>query len=170
MVLPSAQYGAEVIDMKGEEIDKLQKAAENTAMRIIFKASKWAAKAAIGREIGLSNMKARMARNRPLYLRRIETGNNEALKIYWKTDRFTRKVNGTKSLKKIHELSSNRRTGNKRKDSERNQRKNSNGNWERVERRTGEVFRDIEKIQKWNEWGGLQRKSKVNGEVVSENK
>ena len=37
VVLPSALYGAEVIDMKAEEIDKLQK-AENTAMRRILKA------------------------------------------------------------------------------------------------------------------------------------
>ena len=39
VVLPSALYGAEVIDMKGEEIDKLQK-AENTAMRRILIAPK----------------------------------------------------------------------------------------------------------------------------------
>ena len=42
VVLPSTLYGAEVIDMKAEEIDKLQK-AENTAMRRILKASKWTA-------------------------------------------------------------------------------------------------------------------------------
>ena len=78
VVLPSALYGAEVIDMKAEEIDKLQK-AENTAMRRILKAPKWTAQAAI-REIGISNMKARIARSRLLYLRRIETGNNEVLK------------------------------------------------------------------------------------------
>ena len=46
VVLPSALYGAEVIDMKAEEIDKLQK-AENTAMRRILKAPKWTAQAAI---------------------------------------------------------------------------------------------------------------------------
>ena len=79
VVLPSALYGAEVIDMKGEEIDKLQK-AENTAMRRILRAPKWAAQAAIRGEIGISNMKARIARSRLLYLRRIETGNNEVLK------------------------------------------------------------------------------------------
>ena len=39
VVLPSALYGAEVIDMKAEEIDKLQK-TENTAMRRILKAPK----------------------------------------------------------------------------------------------------------------------------------
>ena len=79
VVLPSALYGAEVIDMKVEEIDKLQK-AENAAMRRILKAPKWAAQAAIRREIGISNMNARIARSRLLYLRRIETGNNEVLK------------------------------------------------------------------------------------------
>ena len=79
MALPSALYGAEVIDMKGEEIDKLQK-PENTAMRRIMRAPKWTAQAAIRGEIGISNMKARIARSRLLYLRRIETGNNEVLK------------------------------------------------------------------------------------------
>ena len=79
VVLPSALYGAEVIDMKVEEIDKLQK-AENTAMRRILKASKWTAQAAIRGEIGISNMKARIARSRLLCLRIIETGNNEVLK------------------------------------------------------------------------------------------
>ena len=78
-ILPSALYGAEVIDMKAEEIDKLQK-AENTAMRRILKAPKWTAQAAIRGEIGISNMKVRIARSRLLYLRRIETGNNEVLK------------------------------------------------------------------------------------------
>ena len=78
MVLPCAVYEAEVIDMKVEEIVKLQK-AENTAMRRILKSPKWAAPAIRG-EIGISNMKARIARSRLLYLRRIETGNNEVLK------------------------------------------------------------------------------------------
>ena len=79
VVLPSTLYGAEVIDMKGEEIDKLQK-TENTAMRRILRAPKWAAQAAIKGKIGISNMKSRIARSRLLYLRRIETGNNEVLK------------------------------------------------------------------------------------------
>ena len=39
VVLPSALYRVEVIDMKGEEIDKLQK-EENTAMRKILRAPK----------------------------------------------------------------------------------------------------------------------------------
>ena len=79
VVLPSALYVAEVIDMKVEEVDKLQK-AENTAMKRILKAPKWTAQAAIRGEIGISNIKARIARSWLLYLRRIETGNNEGLK------------------------------------------------------------------------------------------
>ena len=97
VVLPSALYGAEIIDMKEEEIDKLQK-AENTAMWKILRAPKWAAQATIRGEIGISNMKSRIARSRLLYLRSIETGNNEVLKRigYWKTVRKIRKVNGGK--------------------------------------------------------------------------
>ena len=49
-------------------------------MRRILSAPKWAAQAAIRGEIGMSNMKARIARSRLLYLRRIETGNNNVLK------------------------------------------------------------------------------------------
>ena len=98
VVLPSALYGVE--DMKGEEIDKLHK-AENTAMRRILRAPKWAAQAAIRGEIGISNMKSRIARSRLVYLRRIETGNNEVLKKYWKTVRNIRKVNGGKRPENI---------------------------------------------------------------------
>ena len=79
--------------MKVKEIDKLKK-AENTAIRRILKAP--TAQAAIRGEILISNMKARIARSRLLYLRRIETGNNEVLKEYWKTVRNIRKVNGGK--------------------------------------------------------------------------
>ena len=50
-------------------------------MRRILRAPKWAAQAAIRGEIGISNMKSRIARSRLLCLRRIETGNNEVLKI-----------------------------------------------------------------------------------------
>ena len=78
-MIPGVLYGAEVIDMKGEEIDKLQK-AKNTAMRRIFRAPKRAAHAAIRGKIGISNMKSRIARSRLLYLRRIDIGNNEVLK------------------------------------------------------------------------------------------
>ena len=71
VVLPSALYGA--------KIDEMQK-AENTLMRRILRAPKWATQAAIRAEIGISNMKSIIARSWLLYLRRIETGNNEVLK------------------------------------------------------------------------------------------
>ena len=58
VMLPSALYGAEVIDMKVEEIDKLQK-AENTAMRRILKAPKWTAQTAIKRSGSTENRKPR---------------------------------------------------------------------------------------------------------------
>ena len=90
VVLPSALYEAEVIDMKVEEIDKLRK-AENTAMRRILKAPKWTAKAGIRGEIGISNLKARIARSWLLYIRRIETGNNEVLKIILEDSRKHKK-------------------------------------------------------------------------------
>ena len=67
VVLPSALYGAEVIDMKGEEIDNWQK-AENTAMRIILRVPKWAAQAAIRGEIGISNMRSRIASKKQAYI------------------------------------------------------------------------------------------------------
>ena len=99
VVLPSALYGAEVIDMKVEEIDKLQK-AENTAMRRILKAPKWTAQEAIKGEIGISNMKARIARSRLLYLRRIETGNNEVVKRILEDSRKYKKCEWWKTTRK----------------------------------------------------------------------
>ena len=68
VVLPSALYRGEVIDLKGEEIDKLKKKTKNTAMRRILRAPKWAAQAAVRGEIGISNMKSRIARSRVLYI------------------------------------------------------------------------------------------------------
>ena len=67
---------------------------------------------------------------------------------------------------KIYELNTNRRTRNKRKNSDRNQRKSSKGSGGRMERRTGEELLRFKK----NERGGLQWKSRVNGVVESENK
>ena len=84
---------------KVEEIDKLQK-AENTAMRRILRAPKWAAQAAIRGEIGISNMKARIARSRLLYLRRIETENNEVLKRILEDSKKHKKSKWRKTTRK----------------------------------------------------------------------
>ena len=64
-------------------------------MRIILRAPKWAAQEAIRGEIGISNMKSRIARSRLLYLRRIGTGNNEVLKRILE-ERKIRKINAGK--------------------------------------------------------------------------
>ena len=68
-------------------------------MRRILRAPKCVAQAAIREEVGISNMKSRIARSRLLYLTRIETGNEEVLKrivedskknkksIWWETTR-----------------------------------------------------------------------------------
>ena len=77
-------YGAERIDMKGD--------SENTAMKKILKAPKWAAQAAIRGEIGISSMKTRIARSRLLYVRRIKTGNNQELKRILERVNKARKV------------------------------------------------------------------------------
>ena len=65
VVLRSVLFGGEVIDIIVQKIDKLQK-AENTAMRRILRAPLWAAQAAMRGEIGISNMKLRIARSRLL--------------------------------------------------------------------------------------------------------
>ena len=143
MVLPSALHGAEVIDMKGEEIDKLQK-AENTAMRRNLRAPKWAAQAAIRGEIGISNMKSRIARSRLLYLRRIENGNNEVLKRILEVSKKNKKSKWWETTKKYMNWAQIEEREIKEKANERNQRKNSKGSGGRMERRTGEeLLRNI---------------------------
>ena len=60
-------------------------------MRSILRVPKCSAEAAIRGEIGISNMKSRIARSRLLYLRRIETGNNEVLKRILKDSKKNKK-------------------------------------------------------------------------------
>ena len=60
VVLPNTLYGAEVIHMIGEEIDKFQK-AENTAMRRILRAPKWAAQAARSKRQEVKNSKEQVS-------------------------------------------------------------------------------------------------------------
>ena len=137
-MLPSALYGAEVIDRKVEEIDKLQK-AENTAMRRILKAPKWTAQAAIRGEIGISNMKSRIARSRLLYLRRIETGNNEVLKKIMENSKKHKKSKWWETTRKYMNLAKiEEREIKERTPKEIMQRKDSKGSEGRMERRTGE--------------------------------
>ena len=169
VVLPSALYGAEVIDMKAEKIDKLQK-AENTPMRRILKAPKWTAQAAIRGEIGISNMKARIARTRSrlLYLRRIETGNNEVLKRILEDSKKHKKSKWWETTSKYMNWAQIEEREIKEKTV-----KEIRGKIARVveeEWREEKLLRNILKVQKRNERGGLQRKSRVNGVVESKNK
>ena len=84
-------------------------------MRRISRAPKRAAQAAIRGEIGISNMKSRIARSRLLYLRRIETGNNEVLKRILEDSKKNEKSKWWETTRKYNELGTNRRTRNKRK-------------------------------------------------------
>lgn len=79
VVLPSVLYGAEVVDVREEEIEKLQR-QENVAMRRILGAPRYASVAAMRGEIGIGTMKSRMVRGRLQYVRRKMQGGNELVK------------------------------------------------------------------------------------------
>ena len=55
----------------------------------------------MGGEIGISNTKARISRSRLLYLRRIEIGNNEVLKIKRENNRKNKK-NKSENTRTVH--------------------------------------------------------------------
>ena len=118
-------------------------------------------------------MKSRIARSRLLYLRRIETGNNEVLKRILEDSKKNKRSKWWETTRKymnwaqIEEREIRESTAKKK-----NHRKNNKSSGGRMERRTREeeLLRDIYKIQNRNERGGLQRKSIVNGVVESENK
>ena len=142
-------------------------------MKRILRAPKWAAQAAIRGEIGISNMKLRIARSRLLYLRRIEKGNNEVLKRILEDSKKNKKSKLWETTRKymnwaqmeereIKESTAKEIRGKIAKVAEEEWReeldkKNSLG-----------IYRRLKK--KRNERGGLQRKSRVNGVVESENK
>ena len=58
------------------------------------------------------------------------------------------------NYQKIYELNTNRRTRNKRKNSDRNQRKSSKGSGGRMERRTGEELLRFKKEMKEEDYSG----------------
>ena len=85
--------------MKVEEIDKLQKSREHSNEKNL-ESTKVDCTSSIRGEIGISNMKARIARSRLLYLRRIETGNNEVLKRILEDSRKHKKSEWWKTTRK----------------------------------------------------------------------
>ena len=68
----------------------------------------------------------------------METGNNEVLKRILEDSKKIKKSKWWETTRKYIDWGTNRRTRNKRKDSERNQKENSKGSGGRMESRTGE--------------------------------
>ena len=79
IVLPNAMYGAEAVNIREVDIQKLQK-AENSALRRILKAPRSTALTAVRREIGIGNMKSRLVRGILQYVRRAKQGSNRLLR------------------------------------------------------------------------------------------
>ena len=141
----------------------------NTAMRRILRAPKWAAQAAIRGEIGISNMKSRIARSRLLYLRWKETGNNEVLKriiffiyiIIFFIRLIKKKYMNCAQIEEweIKEGTAKEIRGKIANVVEEEWRKE-------LEKNSLGIYRRLKKIER----GGLQRKSRVNGVAESENK
>ena len=143
-------------------------------MRRILKAPKWTAQAVTRGEIGISNIKARIARSRLLYLRRLETGNNKVLKRIMEDSRKHKKSKWWETTRKymnwaqieereIKEMTAKEIRGKIAKVVEEEWR-------EELEKNSLGIYRRFKKKKKRNERGGYQRKSRVNGVVESENK
>ena len=79
VVLPSVLYGMEAINLRVEDLEKLQR-AENGTMRRLLRAPRRAAIAGMRGEIGIGTMKSRVVRGRLQYLRRVLQGNNSLMK------------------------------------------------------------------------------------------
>ena len=79
IVLPSVLFAMEVIDLREEDIEKMQR-QENAMMRRMLRAPKYATKVGMRGEIGIGTMKSRVVRGRIQYLRRKMQGNNELIK------------------------------------------------------------------------------------------
>jgi len=79
VVLPRVLYGAEVVRLKVEDMNSIQK-QENAAMRRMLEAGRGVAIAGMRGEIGMGTVRSRVARGRIQYWRRVEQGGNELLK------------------------------------------------------------------------------------------
>ena len=79
VVLAGVLYGAEVVNMREVDVEKLQR-QENVTMRRILRAPKYVAVAAMQGEIGIGTMKSRLVRGRLQYLRRKMQGDNNLVK------------------------------------------------------------------------------------------
>ena len=76
VVLPGVLFAMEIVDIREEDIEKMQR-QENVMMRRMLRAPKYAAIAGMRGEIGIGTMKSRVVRGRLQYLRRKLQGKNE---------------------------------------------------------------------------------------------
>ena len=78
VVLLSVLYGSEVIRLRKEDIDLLQR-QENVAMRRMLGAPRNAAIAGMRGDIGIGTLRSRIARDGLQYFRRVKLGENRLL-------------------------------------------------------------------------------------------
>ena len=79
VVLPRVLYGAEVVRLRVEDVNTIQR-QENAAMRRMLGAPRYVAVAGMRGVIGISTVKSRVARSRLQYFRRVEQSENEMLR------------------------------------------------------------------------------------------
>ena len=79
VAIPRILYGAEVVGMRVQDIEVIQR-QENAAMRRMLGANRGVAIAGMRGEVGISDMKSRIGRCKMQYRRRVEQGTNEMLK------------------------------------------------------------------------------------------
>ena len=78
VVIPSVLYGVEAVNFSDTDAEKLQR-LENSVMRRILKAPKYATIAGMRGEVGIGTMKSRLARGRIQYVRRKIQGENRLI-------------------------------------------------------------------------------------------
>ena len=79
VVLPSVLYGMEAINLRVEDVEKLQR-SENSMLRRLLRAPRRAAVAGMRGEVGIGTMKTRIIRGRLQYIRRVIQGENALMK------------------------------------------------------------------------------------------
>jgi hypothetical protein len=79
LVLPSILYGNSLISFPEKDIERLQR-IENSVYRHILGAPSYAPICTLKGEVGASNMKSRIIKDRIMYLKSIYDGENELLK------------------------------------------------------------------------------------------
>ena len=102
MILPSVMHGTELISFREADLKQLQ-TAENSVLRVILNAPKYACISAMQGEIGISSMKVRIARMKLQYYRSILQGTNDFMKEILENIR-TRDTKWFQEIKKYMEM------------------------------------------------------------------